>query len=80
MGNWFTSTYPDSPFVRNLTAQRTTPEARHILRNLTYTIVRGNQLDTREITRAELVPLLRDAFGLDIADDARFKAIDSSDL
>jgi N-hydroxyarylamine O-acetyltransferase len=76
MGNWFTSTYPESPFVRGLTAQRTIDGVRHILRNLTYTVARPNGSIVREITRAELVPLLRDTFGLDVPPDATFRALD----
>jgi N-hydroxyarylamine O-acetyltransferase len=75
VGNWFTSTHPRSPFVLNLTAQRTINGTRHILRNLTYSIARGSQVETREITRRELVPLLRDTFGLDVPDAARFRAL-----
>ena len=76
MGHWFTSTHPESPFVRGLTAQRTIGGVRHILRNLTYTVARPGASTVREITRAELVPLLRDTFGLDIPDDAKFQALD----
>lgn len=76
IGNWFTSTHPDSNFVRSLTAQRTVGPARHILRNLTYMVAHDGEWRTREVTRAELVPLLRDIFGLDIPDDARFRALD----
>lgn len=76
MANWFTSTYPRSPFVLNLTSQRITNGTRHILRNLTYTIAQGSEIRTQEITRAELVPLLRGVFGLDVPGDARFSALD----
>jgi len=76
MGNWFTSTYPDSPFVRGLTAQRTIAGVRYILRNLTYTVARPDSSVVREISRAELVPLLRDTFGLDVPADAKFRAVD----
>ena len=76
MGHWFTSTYPESPFVRSLTAQRTIGGVRHILRNLTYTVARPGASTVREISRAELVPLLRDTFGLDIPDGATFQAMD----
>jgi N-hydroxyarylamine O-acetyltransferase len=79
VGHWFTSTYPESPFVRGLTAQRTVGNVRHILRNLTYTVARAEASAAREITRAELVPLLRDTFGLDVPDDAKFQAIDEAD-
>lgn len=74
--NWFTSTHPNSPFVLNLTVQRVTDGARHILRNLTYSIARGADVETREITRAELIPLLRDTFGVDVPVGARFRALD----
>jgi N-hydroxyarylamine O-acetyltransferase len=77
VGNWFTSTYPGSPFVLNLTAQRMVGGMRHILRNLTYSVSRGLDVQTREITRAELVPLLRDTFGLDVPLDATFRALDA---
>jgi N-hydroxyarylamine O-acetyltransferase len=76
VGNWFTSTYPRSPFVLNLTAQRITDGARHILRNLTYAVTRGTRTESREIARGELASLLRDTFGLDVPDAARFRAID----
>jgi N-hydroxyarylamine O-acetyltransferase len=77
MANWFTSTHPRSPFVLNVTAQRITNGTRHILRNLTYTVARGSEIGSpREIMRAELVPLLRDVFGLDVPDGARFRALD----
>lgn len=76
VANWFTSTYPESAFVRTLTAQRITGDTRHVLRNLTYTIARGREAHTREIGRAELVPLLRETFGLDVPGDARFRALD----
>jgi N-hydroxyarylamine O-acetyltransferase len=76
MANWYTSTFTRSPFVLNVTAQRITNGTRHILRNLTYTVLTGTESNTRAITRAELVPLLRDIFGLDVADDATFRALD----
>lgn len=76
LGNWYTSTYPKSPFVQNLTAQRVTPGARHILRNLTYSVQRDGRTETRAIAREDLVPLLRDVFGIDLPADARFRALD----
>ena len=75
-GNWFTSTHPQSPFVLNVTAQRLVGGTRHILRNLTYSVARGADVQTREISRAELIPLLRDTFGIEVPDDARFRALD----
>lgn len=76
MANWFTSTWPQSKFVLTLTAQRSTPDVRYILRNLAYEEDRGASAVTRPITRAELVPLLRGTFGLDVPTDARFRALD----
>jgi N-hydroxyarylamine O-acetyltransferase len=76
MANWYTSTYTRSAFVLNLTAQRIANGSRHILRNLTYTVLRGAESHTRIITRSELVPLLRETFGLDVPDDATFRALD----
>jgi N-hydroxyarylamine O-acetyltransferase len=77
VGNWFTSTHPGSPFVRNVTAQRLTAEARHVLRNLTYTITSVETVERRDIARSELIPLLRDVFDLDLPDAARFLALDA---
>jgi arylamine N-acetyltransferase len=77
VGNWFTSTHPGSPFVLNLTAQRMVDGTRHILRNRTYSITRGTDVQVREMSRQEIVPLLRDTFGLDVPEDARFLALDS---
>jgi len=75
-GNWLTSTHPNSPFVLNVTAQRMVGSTRHVLRNLTYSVARGSDVQTREITRAELIGLLRDTFGIDVPDTARFRALD----
>jgi N-hydroxyarylamine O-acetyltransferase len=76
VANWYTSTHPDSRFVLTLTAQRIIEDTRHILRNLTYAVARGWAIDTRDIARAELVPLLRDTFGLDVPPEACFRALD----
>lgn len=77
VGNWYTSTHPDSKFVRTLTAQRMIGDVRHQLRDLSYSVARqGGEWQTRTITRAELIPLLREVFGLDVPEDARFRALD----
>lgn len=76
VANWFTSTHPQSPFVRTLTAQRATADARHVLRYPTYTEIRGGRVQAREISRAELAPLLRDVFLIDLPVDTIFPAID----
>jgi N-hydroxyarylamine O-acetyltransferase len=76
VANWFTSTHPESPFVKTLTAQRSTPDARHVLRNLTYSVHRGDRMESRNVARAELLRLLRDTFYTDVPEDATFLAID----
>jgi N-hydroxyarylamine O-acetyltransferase len=76
VANWFTSTHPQSPFVRTLTVQRTTPVARYLLRYPTYSEIRDTGTVTREIGRAELMPLLRDVFLIHLPDDTVFPAID----
>jgi N-hydroxyarylamine O-acetyltransferase len=78
VGNWYTSTHPRSPFVLNLIAQRIVDETRHTLRNLTYSMTQGTAVvQVREIARHEIVPLLRDTFGLEVPEDATFRALDS---
>jgi len=58
MMNWYTATFPDSLFRRNLMAARTTPEARYGLRNAQLTIrktdasVEHRSLDADGIERA----------------------------
>ena len=77
VGNWFTSTHPESPFVQTLTVQRMIGPTRHVLRNLSYGFaVGGGDWQVRAVTRAELVPLLREIFGLDVGDDVVVRALD----
>lgn len=64
LANHFTSTHPQSAFVRNLTVQLATPEARHVLRNRTYTVTRGPTSEVRELGDADLMTLVRERFGL----------------
>ena len=78
VANWYTSTWPESPFVRTLTAQRSTPEARYVLRYPTFSIARGGELQTRTIGRRELIGLLRDVFLIDLPAEAMFRSIDGA--
>lgn len=78
MANWFTSTYPHSPFVRTLTAQRTTREVRYVLRYPVFSEIRESGIETREISRGELMPLLRSVFSIELPADTRFAAIDGT--
>lgn len=77
MGNWFTSTHPESRFVTTLTAQRVLPDGWLILRNLSLTTVRGDRAEERLVEREALLQVLREDFGLDLPDGARFRALDA---
>lgn len=78
VANWFTSTYPESVFVKTLTVQRATPTARHALRQLTYTVRTQAGEASSEIDRGELITLLRRTFGIDLPEATRFSALDGS--
>jgi N-hydroxyarylamine O-acetyltransferase len=74
LGNWYTSTHPDSRFVKTLTAQLILPDGRRILRGLDYTVVRGGEVDHRVLEVAEIPAVLREDFGLDVPEGATFRA------
>ena len=76
MANHYTSTHPDSRFVQTLTVQRYSATERCFLRNLTFTVVGPEATEVRELAREELLPLLRDRFGLDFPEGTRFRALD----
>jgi N-hydroxyarylamine O-acetyltransferase len=76
MANWFTSTYPQSPFVRTLTAQRSTRTVRWVLRYPSLTAIREIEPTTREVGRHELIDVLREIFTIDLPRDTVFPAID----
>jgi N-hydroxyarylamine O-acetyltransferase len=77
VASWFTSTYPESPFVRTLTVQRTTRTVRYVLRYPTYTETRDSGTVTREIARHELLPLLDEVFRIRLPADTMFPVIDT---
>jgi N-hydroxyarylamine O-acetyltransferase len=77
VASWYTSTHPESRFVAVLTAQRIRPDARHVLRGLTYTVRRGEESTVRELARAELLPLLREVMGIDLPEGTRFRSLPS---
>jgi N-hydroxyarylamine O-acetyltransferase len=78
MANWFTSTFPASPFVRTLTAQRATHDARYVLRYPWFTEIRDTGTNAREIDRSELLPMLREVFLIDLPDGTVFPAVDGA--
>jgi N-hydroxyarylamine O-acetyltransferase len=72
MANHFTSTYPRSPFVLNLTAQRSWPERRAILRNRDLS-VRGDRTETTTVRDPDhLLDVLRTWFSLEFPAGTRF--------
>lgn len=77
LGNHYTSTYPESGFVRTLTAQLPAPGVRRILRDRTLTILRGGEVEVAEVQDPEdLLRVLRETFGLDFPAGTRFRSPD----
>lgn len=74
MANHFTGTHPESRFVKTLTAQLPGPEVRRILRNCSYAEIRADAVEGRELAVEEVVPTLREVFGLDVPEGTRFRA------
>lgn len=72
VANYYVSTHPSSIFVKMLTAQRVTPEARHVLRNREYGIETSGQRTTRTIADDELGGILSEVFGLVFPPGTRF--------
>jgi N-hydroxyarylamine O-acetyltransferase len=74
MANHFTSTYPRSPFVLNLTAQRTRPERRVILRNRDLAVREDGVVETTTVRDPEhLLEVLASQFGLAFPAGTRFR-------
>jgi N-hydroxyarylamine O-acetyltransferase len=67
MANHYTSTYPESRFVRTITAQRRLPTEQFVLRNRDLTIERGGTTQTRTIEDASMLgSVLSEHFGLSL--------------
>lgn len=72
IANHYTSTHPDSRFVKGLTVQLPTPTARTALRNRELTIDRGGETTMRVMDDDEEIRrVLRETFGLPAPDDLR---------
>jgi N-hydroxyarylamine O-acetyltransferase len=76
VGNHYTSTHPESRFIKTLTAQLPGPGVRRILRNRAYAELRGDQAEGRELAPEEVVSTLREAFGIEVPEGARFRALE----
>ena len=73
VSHYYTSTYPDSLFVKTLTAQLVTPGQRLTLRKGDLAVLTAAGLERRHYgSSAEVVTLLREMFGLDLPPDTRF--------
>jgi len=75
LASHYTSTHPDSRFIKTLTAQLPGPEVRRILRNFAYAELRGDLVEGRELMPEEVIPLLRKVFGIEVQDGATFRAL-----
>jgi N-hydroxyarylamine O-acetyltransferase len=78
VANHYVSTHPSSRFVQTLTVQRSTSEARYILRNREF-IVQSGAEDNLRSTRIvkddqELLDVLDETFGLEFPPETRFFA------
>jgi N-hydroxyarylamine O-acetyltransferase len=74
MANHFTSTHPRSPFVLNLTAQRSWPERRVVLRNRDLAAREGRATETTTVRDpAHLLEILESQFGLAFPVGTRFR-------
>ena len=76
MANHYTSTHPESRFLKTLTAQLPGLEVRRILRNRAYAELRGEQAEGREVAREDMGSLLWEAFGIELPEGARFRALE----
>ena len=73
MANHFTSTWPQSPFVNNLVAQRSWPEGRATLLNRSLVVQEGNAATPQEVRDPEhLLEVLERHFGLVFPAGTRF--------
>jgi N-hydroxyarylamine O-acetyltransferase len=75
LANHYTSTHPESRFMNTLTAQLPGPGLRRLLRNRAYTELRGDQVEGRELAVEEVIPLLRQAFGIELPEGVTFRAL-----
>jgi N-hydroxyarylamine O-acetyltransferase len=72
MMNWYTATFPNSLFRRNLMAARTTPQARYGLRNAQLTIRKADGATEQRLLDAEGIEwALAEAFGLPMTPEWR---------
>lgn len=69
VANHFTATHPRSIFVQTLTAQRSTPTARHILRGRLYTRAGDEPARRENLSDREVHALLTGTYSLAVGED-----------
>src|SRR5262249_3469643 len=75
VANYYVSTHPASPFVKTLTVQLPTPEARYVLRGRELTVVRGEMIPRRTLKGDEdLRTALAETFSLEFPPGTRFRS------
>ncbi len=77
LANHYTSTHPGSRFLKTLTAQLPGSMVRRILRNRSYVELRGDQAEGRELAPEEVIPMLEEAFGIEVPEGAGFRAFEA---
>ena len=78
--NHYTSTHPESRFVRTLTVQLPTPDVRSMLRNQELVLDRGGTVTRRVLADDdELLAVLAETFGLRFPAGTRFSYRDTAD-
>ncbi len=74
MANYYVSTYPESPFVKALTVQKSTTEARHTLRGTEYTLDLGSHLIQQQLSDVtNLGAFIASTFGVELPEGYRFE-------
>jgi N-hydroxyarylamine O-acetyltransferase len=77
LANHYTSTHPESRFLKTCTAQLPGPDVRRILRNRAYAELRGDQVEGRELAPEEVIPTLRKTFGIEVPEGAQLRAFET---
>ncbi len=75
VANHYTATHPSSIFVRSLTVQLPSPEARYVLRGRELTVLRAGGTSRRSVEDDdELLRVLDETFGLHFPPGTRFRS------
>jgi N-hydroxyarylamine O-acetyltransferase len=70
MANYYTATWPRSPFVERLVVQSSEPEVRRALAGDELTVSGPEGVREKQtLTRDEVLATLRDQFGIELTDD-----------